>query len=197
MSSPPAVIVRKGGALSALAYGFFGLLVTTVACAAGLGVYGMWIAQNKFDRLLSTSAGLLANLPDWQAALPPALADGLRDRRAPEYRRQLDVTVRLVPRSRGPRAVVAVSNQGPETVSLLALRVVVLDQDGVPAQERICYAATPVALDDGWRGPLLPGAARELALPLGTPGGAGTVRHEIVELRLWQAVPPPGADQPG
>ncbi len=221
MSSVPAVIVRKGGFLNGLFYGFFGFLITTVICATGVGIYGMRIADSKVVQVLSTTERLVTGvpgwldalfeaLPNWGEALPPAMADALHDRRDPDYREHVDVAVRLVPgrySEHRQRAVVEVVNNGTETISLMALRVVIADEDGVPAYERAVYVATPLTIEDEWRGPLLPGSTRKFTVRVFTDDpGDYEVSHEVTELRVWDPaasgsapdVPeaPPAADAP-
>jgi hypothetical protein len=194
MSSTPAVVVKKSGFLNGLFYGFFGFLITTVLCATGLAVYGLSIADSKAVQALSTAERLVTGVPEWVDgmldALPPVIADALHDRRDPSYRQQVDVTVRPVRAGRSGsinRAAVEVTNNGPETISLMAVRVVLLDDDGAAAHERVVYVATPLAIEDEWRGPLLPGSTRKLSMAVyGVKPGDYEVSHEITELRVWQ-----------
>jgi hypothetical protein len=200
MSSVPAVIVRKGGFLNGLFYGFFGFLITTVICATGVGIYGMRIADSKVVQVLSTTERLVTGMPDWLdalfnalpnwgEALPPAMADALRDRRDPDYREHVDVAVRLVPeryRRNRQRAVVEVTNNGTETISLMAVRIVIADEDGVPEYEQVAHVATPLAIEDEWRGPLLPGSTRKFTIRVFTDErGEYEASYEIAELRVW------------
>jgi len=221
MSSVPAVIVRKGGFLNGLFYGFFGFLITTVICATGVGIYGMRIADSKVVQVLSTTERLVTGVPDWLdalfealpnwgEALPPAMADALHDRRDPDYREHVDVAVRLVPgrdHGRYQRAAIEVTNNGTETISLMALRVVIVDEDGVPEYEQMAHVATPLAIEDEWRGPLLPGSTRKFAITVRASGSDEyQASYEIAELRVWDpdaagsapAVPeaPAAADAP-
>ncbi|HUU97427.1 MAG TPA: hypothetical protein VM487_16955 [Phycisphaerae bacterium] len=214
MSSVPAVIVRKGGFLNGLFYGFFGFLITTVICATGVGIYGMRIADSKVVQVLSTTERLVTGVPDWLDALfevlPPAMADALHDRRDPDYREHVDVAVRLVPgrdHARYQRAAIEVTNNGTETISLMALRIVIVDEDGVPAYERAAYVATPLTIEDEWRGPLLPGSTRKFAITVrASESDEYQASYEIAELRVWDpdaassapAVPeaPAAADAP-
>jgi hypothetical protein len=196
MSSVPAVVVKKGGLLSAPFYGFFGFLITTVVCVTGLGVYGMWIAENKVDRVFSTGERLIAGipewlnaLPEWDEALPPAMADALHDRREPDYRQHVDVAVRLVPeryRANRQHAVVEVTNNGTDTISLMALRIVITDEDGVPVYERAAYVATPLTIEGEWRGPLLPDSTRKFTVRVFTDEpDEYEASYEVTEIRIW------------
>lgn len=189
MSNMPAVIVRKGGFLSALFHGLFGFLTVVVICASGLGVYALHIADDKVVSLFALTGDVVSGLPEWQRNLPALLADALDARRAPDYRSQIDVSVRTVPHP-NDRArdltIIEVTNKGSETVTVLALNVVLEGANGVPLREFRTYAATPLALDeDEWRGPLLPGSTRKFA-PCGHVYERGlqpTV--EVAELIVW------------
>jgi hypothetical protein len=199
MSTMPAVIVKKGGAFSALFHGLFGFLTAIVVCAAGLGFYALHIADDTVGGLFTLTGNVASSLPQWKQALPPALAEALDDRRAPDYRDQIDVSVRAVPDpEHGSRelAVITVANNGLETITILALNVLLEDGNGVPREEFRTYAATPLTIDEGdWRGPLLPGSTRKFSVCRWGERARGlqpTV--EVTELRLWNG---PQADQEG
>ena len=190
MNQTGPVYVKRTSFLSALVYGVFGFLTTVVLCASGVGVYALHIADGRAGDLLGIGESVLAGWPDWQNALPPALTDAIQDRRAPDYLSQMEVSVSIAPRDNGhyARAVVEVTNNGPKTVTLMALHVSIEDEDHTPLSDFVSYAATPFAVDDGdWRGPLLPGSTRRYGR---------TIRHsnadkltavvEVSELRVWQ-----------
>ena len=189
MSGVPAVIVKKGGFLSALFHGVFGFLTVLVVCASGLGLYALRIADTKVDGLLTMTGNVISGLPEWQKNLPPFLAEMLDDRRAPEYREQVGVSVRTAAahdRSDRELTVVEVVNQGSEAISMLALNVVLEDKSGVPVHESRVYAATPIAIDEAeWRGPLFPGDTRRFVVcGWGHESGLRPT-FQIAELRVW------------
>jgi hypothetical protein len=188
MSTMPSVIVRKGGFLSALAHGFFTFLTVTTVSGMGIAAYMIWVADANIQRVMDAVQGAASILPEWRTKFPPALVDALCDRRDPAYREQLDVRVRLVGGAglEGTRAVVEVSNKGSQTVSALALRIVVSDENQVPRHELVSYAATPVALDkEEWRGPLLPHETRRFSREIGRAAAGWNASSEIAELRVW------------
>lgn len=203
MSSVPAVIVKKGGFLSALFHGLFGLLTVVVVCASVLVFYGMYMVDQSVGGLVTISRQWAAGLPQWRQNLPPLLADALNDRRAPEYRDRLEVSAVRCPSPDDPRrlvTVVTVANKGTETVSLLALNVL-LEKNGVPVDEEHVYAATPVALDvRDWRGPLYPGGRPRRFAVGGCWHPAEPLREldvavEIAEVRVWNGPLSPDAPQ--
>ncbi len=166
MHPAAAVVVRKGGFLSALVHGIFGTIIVVLVCGTVAGLYGL----NVIDRHLGhMSTGVLAALPEWQKLLPPSVAEAISDRRAPEYRTSVGVEARFVlGESADERGtiVLEVVNNGSETVSLLSLRVVAEDARQVPRHQESIFAATPVAFDRDWPGPLLAGTTRRIAVPV-------------------------------
>lgn len=201
MSNMPAVIVRKGGFLSAFFHGLFGFLTAVVVCASALGFYGLHIVNDTASGLFALGGDVVSGLPQWKQALPPMLAEALDDRRAPDYRAQVDISVQTVKpwgEPDRPITVIEVGNNGPETITVLAVNVVLEDEDGVPVREFRTYAATPLTIDEGdWRGPLLPGSTRKFTERCGGHRGAVKAVVEVAELRLWnQPGPQEVADPP-
>lgn len=191
MNSGPAVIVKKGGFLSSVAHGLFGLLITVVICACLLGLYGLYLANGWFREALSAGESIVTALPQWRQAFPPALSDAVNDRRDPDYRESLDVDVSLAPSSGNerPMVVLSVHNRGDETVSLLSVRITLEDGRGAPIYAYNEYIATPIALGDteDWNGPLLPHSQRKVAKSVRRSAEAEELepRVEVTELRLW------------
>ena len=187
MHSGPSVVVHKGGFLASVARGFFTLLTVLVICVSGLAGAGLWLVNRHMDRFASVGTEVLRLLPDWQAALPPALADAVHDRRAPEYREQLQLTARVIPgdSSDEPKLMLEVVNRGPQTVTMLAARVD-FERDGVPVHTRLEYVITPLAIDKAeWPGPLLPGETRRIVRRLKSADPGASLRIETCELRVW------------
>jgi hypothetical protein len=131
-------------------------------------------------------------LPELIEALPPAVGDLLNDRRAPEYTANLKVDVKLATDERDRlRPVMTIRNDGDEVVSMLAVRVAALRGDAVPIREWTEVAATPIAIDHDWRGPLMPHTTRHVVLSgyCSLPGDAAdylTPAYEISEIRVWE-----------
>ncbi len=166
--------------------------MTLIVSCAAIILYFMYIADHKADDLFGLMKSVVQELPDLQKSLPPVLADVLDDRRRPDYQNQLELSTKLirVPDSGGTiRAVVELTNNGNEVVSLLSLRIVVLDR-GEPISEWTEWAATPFAADRDWRGPLLPGSRRYFISGFVTGRRQVRVkdlqiRAEITDIRLW------------
>jgi hypothetical protein len=126
-------------------------------------------------------------------SLPPVFADLLHDRRAPEYVANIDVSASFVAeeteRGRRMRPVLTITNRGNEVVSLLAIRVAALNAEGMPVAEWTQVAATPTAIDDDWRGVLMPNKTRHIVVSdyprLTGQVGDLTAAVEVSELRVW------------
>lgn len=182
-------VIKRGGFLSALAYGFFGFLTATVVCGTGLAFYGLRVADRSAGDIIEFGGDLIESLPQWREKFPPILADALKDRRDPNYRDNLDLDVRLTDDTAGndqyKMLVINATNQGDETVTLMSVRVVLVDKNGVPVRSETTYAATPLTVEGEWRGPLLPGSTRRCSIPLWHCRSDLTAQVEITELRVW------------
>jgi hypothetical protein len=189
MGKVAPVVVHRRSFASALVLGFFGTLCVLIICGACVAIYGMKMVNDKLDELIAISPEALTAVTSWQEAMPPAVTDALQDRRMPEYRNQVEIHTELVRDWRTERQipVVEVTNNGDQVISLMSLRLLVQDEDLVPLEEMTIYAATPLAVESEWRGPLLPGSKRRFK--------AGHIRGdvlddlvistEICELRVW------------
>ncbi|RIK62512.1 MAG: hypothetical protein DCC65_17255 [Planctomycetota bacterium] len=191
------VVKKPMGFLAVSALGFSAVLVTALVSVTGLAVYGIRVVDKKTGNLMELVQETAKTLPEIRAALPPALADALDDVRVPEYRDSLLVSTKL---SEGTdrwgyhKATVEVENTGDQTVSLLSMRLVGLDGDGDPSAEYNVWAATPLQIEDEWRGPLLPRETRRFVIR-GFPEKSVTqVVPEITEVRLWNAAKTEGAE---
>lgn len=173
--------------------------VTGIGCATGIALRGINVVDDRVSGVMKIAGQAITDFPKLMRELPPAVADMLHDRREPGYARQVAVSARVVSRGEdeerisyrgrifhdlaGGRAAIEIKNSGDEVVTLLALRAVSLDEDGEPMSERIVYGATPVAVEDEWRGPIYPGSTRRIAVPCASD--AANVEVEIADLRVW------------
>lgn len=195
MSGHSNITLRKHSFLSSTAFGLSAIIITIIISATVVLLYGIQLASDKSERVIALAQSAVRGLPEFQQALPPALADMLDDRRQPDYAGQLAITAKVTsrPESHGrTRTAIEVVNNGKEVVSLLSLRVVLLDADDRLLCESQEWAATPVAIDDGWRGPLMPGSKRRFVCSRRYPYNVGpmdviTPEIEITELRLWNS----------
>jgi len=178
--------------ITALFIGIFGVGAVAIAAGTATVLYGMRIVDHKASALIRFADDTLEGLPELIASLPPALGDMLNDRRAPEYASQIDVKVRFVGEdSDGVRPVLTIANRGDEVVSLLAVRVAALNEQEIPIRDWTEVVATPIAVDDEWRGPLMPGATRHVVLSRwrSSPSSAAQSLQgavEISDIRVWE-----------
>ena len=193
MSHPSYIAVRKHSFLSSAAMGISAVLITVLVSLTVVVLYTVHLASEKSERVITLAQGVLQGVPEMVESLPPALSDMLDDQRRPDYCEDLAISAKVTPLP-GPygsmRTAVEVVNNGQEVVSLLALRVIVLDD-----QERlICeaqeWAATPFAADGGWRGPIMPGSRRYFVFNRRSMEDVDCLDElnaevEITELRVW------------
>ncbi len=192
MSNYPKVTYKRHTFLSSLAMGLSAIVITIVISCTVVIIYGVHFAGDRSEKLVSLVGDAIGELPDLREALPPALADVLDDRRDPGYVADLDITAvtALTPdQHRTVRTKIEVVNEGSEIVSLLSLRIVVFGSDGQILSESNEWAATPIAADHEWRGPLMPGShryfvSRRCALPVFL-GDELRTEVEITDLRVW------------
>jgi hypothetical protein len=198
------ITVRKHSFLSSAAFGLSAIVITIVVSLTVMALYGVHLASEKSERVISLAQGAIRGLPEFRRALPPALADMLDDRRQPDYCQELTIDARVVaqPESHGrTQTVIEITNNGEEVVSLLSLRVVLLDEnDGLLAESQE-WAATPFAADHDWRGPIMPGSRRRFLCSGGRLNEVGPmdevkVEVEITELRVWNG-PEKNPERPG
>ena len=195
MSDYPKITYRKHTFLSALVFGICAIIIALIVSLTVVVIYAMDFAGDKSEQIVELVQSAVQGLPPLQKSLPPALADVLADRRQPDYSSQLDVTAKTetTPEQSGRiRTSVTVINNGQQVVSLLSLRVVILNSDGEVVDESNELAATPFAADDDWRGPILPGAHRYFSCSHNAPRNASTeslkTEVEITDIRIWSGV---------
>jgi hypothetical protein len=193
MSEYPHVTYKKHTFLSALATGLSAVLITLILSGTAVVIFGIHFAGDKSELIISLAEDAVKGLPELQKNLPPILADVLDDRRQPDYCKQLEITTNTTlhqDRHGMLRTAVQVVNNGREVVSLLSLRVVVLNEDNEILAESNEWAATPFAAEDEWRGPLMPDSSRRFiahhgrAFPLLSINNIKT-EVEITDIRVW------------
>lgn len=178
--------------LTALFLGLFGVGAVGIASGTAVLLYTLRIVDQKASSLIGFAGETVHSLPDLLDKLPPAIGEVLSDRRAPDYVGAIESSVRFVLNESGDavRPVVTVTNKGTEVVSMLGVRVAALDAGGVPVRDWTEVVATPLSIDDDWRGVLLPGATRHVVLHASRsldPAKLASYRGEIEysEVRVW------------
>jgi hypothetical protein len=194
MNDFPQIIYKRHTFLSALAMGISAVIIAFIVSCTVVIIYGMNFAGDQTEEVVALVEQAIKGLPKLQESFPPVLADMLDDRRQPDYRTQLDITASttLLPANKGTvKTTIEIVNKGSEVVSLLSMRVVVLTSQNEIITESNEWGATPVAADDDWRGPLMPGARRYFvsshrALPVFSANELKT-EVEITDIRIWNS----------
>jgi hypothetical protein len=192
MNDFPQIIYKRHTFLSALAMGLSAIIIAFIVSCTVVIIYGMNFAGDKSEEVVSLVEKAVTGLPKLQESLPPALADMLNDRRQPDYATQLDITAgtTLLPADNGTvKTTIEIVNNGKEVVSLLSLRVVVLTSQDEIITESNEWGATPIAAEEEWRGPIMPGSKRYFvtsrkALPVFSADQLKT-EIEITDIRVW------------
>ncbi len=192
MDSRP-IIQRPRSFFGTLALGASAIVIVLTVSCAGIIVYAMNITDRKTGAFLGMVEQAVRGLPELRESLPPILADILNDRRRPAYLSQIRLVPRLAREDDGTyRPLIEVENRGEEVVTALAMRLVVLDAEGMPVESWHDWGATPIMTDDPtWRGPLLPGARRHVVAPRrvhvrGLPADAVGLEVEVTDIRVWE-----------
>jgi hypothetical protein len=170
MSDPSYITFRKHTFLSSAVMGFSAILITLMVTCTAVLLYTVHLASDKSERVITLAQSAIRGLPELMHSLPPALADMLDDHRRPDYCKELTISAKATaqPDSHGRvRTTIEVVNNGQEVVSLLSLRILILDAQNQPLCESQEWATTPLAADNGWRGPIMPGARRHFVCDRG------------------------------
>lgn len=205
MSQPSYITFRKHTFLSSLAISLGAIVITLLVSCTVVALYAVHLASEKSEQVLTLAQGAIKGLPEFTKSLPPALSDMLDDRREPQYSHELAISAKVVsqPDDYGRvRTEVEVVNNGDAVVSLLSLRITLVDDKEQLLCESQEWAATPVAADGGWRGPILPGSKRHFVCQGGCvwgvrPADVLTPQVEVTELRVWNDTRDPSVPAEG
>ncbi len=189
----PKIVYKKHTFFSTLIMGLVLLIITLVISVTVLIIYGMNFVGERSESIITVAENAVRGLPAFQESLPPVLADMLNDHREPEYRDKLEITVEpsiLTYNRNQVGSSVKVVNKGPDVVTLLSLRVVVLDLNGRILNESNEWVVTPFTIEDDWPGPLLPGSERYISTSHRTvypelSADNLKVQAEITDIRIW------------
>ncbi len=188
---PSFITLRKHTFLSSVALGFSAVVITIAVCCTTVLLYTVHLAGEKSERLVMLAESAVKGLPNLAKSLPPVLSDMLDDHRQPDYAGKLDISAKVSPhpgRHGLTRTTIEITNNGQEVVSLLSLRIILVDENGQFVSESQEWAATPLATDSEWRGPIMPGSRRYFVAHSMSGGDSIAGLHaqlEITELRVW------------
>ena len=186
-------VKRRMSPLTALFLGIWIVGGIGIASGTAITLHALSIIDGNVSTVVSLVEGTIDDLPALVESLPDAVGTALNDRREPEYADRIQVNLDFVAddRSGRLRPTLTIRNVGSEVVSLLAVRAAALEDGRVPVAEWTEVVATPLAIADEWRGPLMPGATRHVVVgspwrsisPVDAENITGAV--EISELRVW------------
>jgi hypothetical protein len=193
ITQPSYITFRRHTFLSSLALGLSAIVITLLVSGTVVALYVVHLASEKSEVALTLAKDAVHGLPEFTKSLPPALSDMLDDRRDPKYTQELTISAKTTsePDDHGRiRTEIEIVNNGDAVVSLLSLRITLLDDKERLFCESQEWAATPVAADQDWRGPILPGSKRHIVCRAGCPWGENPTsalnpQIEVTELRVW------------
>ncbi len=179
--------------LTAFFLGVFGIGAVGIASGTSVVLYTLSVVDGELDTAVALVSQVVGEVSEVLGDLPGGLGDLAEFKRSPSYAQQVDVYAQIVEVAGRDRArpILTISNRGDEVISGLAVRVTAIDERGVPIADWTEVVATPIAIDDdAWRGPMMPGAKRHVALSSyrGLSGMAESVTThvEISDVWVWQ-----------
>ena len=193
MYNCPESIYQNRTFLSAVAMGLSAVIVALLIACTAVILYGMRLAATDPDGgFLSFAQQAVHWFPGARKALPFSLANVPVSCRQPEYCSHIQIaaeTRAAAGTQTDVKTVVRVANEGSEAISLLLLRIVIFNSRREVLAESTEWAATGVAAQSKWRGPLLPGCHRYIAVspvrvPPGSLQGRLQTEVEIADIRI-------------
>ena len=170
------VVNKRMSFLASLVWGTCSVIMVTVVCASSVVFYGLHIVEKSIDDLPSIVKKV------------PMLRDALSSERRIDYIDDLDIEIDFTDHpyyEDHMQAVARITNGGQELVSWLSIRVVVSDDVGNVLDEDVEMIATPVALDDDFPGPLVPGRTRPVTICTFKRSDHPSAQYEVTDLRVW------------
>jgi hypothetical protein len=192
MSHYPRITYQKRPFFSTVAMVLCTLAAAFIVGCTAMILHGLHLTGERANAFASLAEEVVHRLPVLCESLPPALTVGPNDRRRLDYCRHLVVTAEAEPTDACDGRIlttVKVTNEGAQAVSLLSLRIVVLNCEGEILEESNEWAATPILAEPHWRGPLLPGCRRDIAFAANRPFPASSLKGlktevEITDIRI-------------
>jgi hypothetical protein len=178
--------------LSSFVSGLSCIIVTLIICATIILIYGIHMTGKKTQEFVTLMQNTIHSLPAIQESLPPVVSDILNNKREIEYRDQIEISAKPIVNQQNGRlgASVTILNKGPKVVSLMSLRIVVLNNKDEVLSEINQWVVTPVAGKNNWPGLLMPNSQRYLSSFGQSPSYTTNLndlktRVEITEIRTW------------
>lgn len=189
--------------LTAFFIGLFFLGGLIVSAITVVTLRGMNMFDRNVARMVEFAEGTLDRLPEALENASPLVSRFVGERNL-EYAKNIGVTVQLSPRPGGKtlRPAIQVVNKGSLPVNFLTIRVAALTGQNVPIAEWTEVVATPIGIENDWRGPLAPNQTRYAVLRRGWDlpeeyATAVTLAYEVVEVFVPAVNPQSGAEHRG
>ncbi len=204
----PQLSYKRHTFLSSLVSGLSAIIVTLIICVTGIIIYGMNIASDKSEEIISLAQSTINGLPAIQKSLPPVIGDVFNDRREPDYRDNIEITAEpsFFQQDNGRLgATVVLANKGSKVVSLMSLRIVIHNNKNEVLSELNDWVATPFTNKNDWPGPMMPNSKRYISLKGNRAFNIQNTDElktevEITELRIWngeKVTQPVDVNEPG
>ncbi len=198
----PKLTYRQHTFMSSFVSGLSMIIITLLICGTVIVIYGMNLAGSKSQEIISLAQSAIQGLPAVRQSLPPVISDVFNSSRDPAYRDNIAFTTSpSVQQSSGKLGVsITVLNKGSKVVSLMSLRIVILNGKNEILTELNEWVVTPVAGKNNWPGPLLPGSKRYFSAygknAYNVPNLSDLkIEVEITEIRIWnEGSPAPAKD---
>ena len=189
----PKLAYKQHTFLSSLVSGLSMIIITLIICGTVIIIYGMNMAGEKSEEIISLAQSTIQGLPAIRESLPPVAADIFNNSREPEYRDKIEITAEpaLLPQNNGRLgASVTILNKGSKVVSLMSLRIAIINSKNEVLAELNEWVVTPVAGKNDWPGPLMPNSKRYFSSSgrnaINVPNLSDLKAEvEITEIRIW------------
>jgi len=192
MSDHQQIVYKKHTFLSSVALGLSAVAIVCIICCTAVMIYGVHFAGAQSEKFMAITGDVFDGIPDIIQSLPPLAADVLNDQRLPSYSGEIEATARIIAADNHgqARTQIEVTNNGERLITMLSLRITILDANDEIVSESNEWAATPLAADHDWRGPLMPNSHRRFnsgshRLPRDTDQAHLRAEVEITDIRVW------------
>lgn len=174
--------------------GLFMLGGMVVASGTLLTMRGMSIFEHNVARVVDFAQVAIEDLPQTIKDVSPLISEFVGERNL-DYAKNVAVTVKLAqrPGSKTLRPALQVENKGNQPINLMTIRVAALTAQNLPVAEWTEVVATPLGIENEWRGPLVPNQTRYVVMRNGWDLPADydenvTLAYEIVEIFVPETI---------
>lgn len=174
--------------------GLFMLGGMVVGSGTLLIMRGMSIFEHNVARVVDFAQVAIEDLPQTIKDVSPLISEFVGERNL-DYAKNIGVTVKLAqrPGTKTLRPALQVTNKGNQPINFMTIRVAALTAQNLPVAEWTEVVATPIGIENDWRGPLVPNQTRYVVMRNGWDLPADydenvTLAYEIVEVFVPEAI---------